>query len=207
MFSTLWKSFTFTSNIASEGLFHWKVVGFFFFFVKCLLRKKKTILTFQPSSRFFCENLSERQGYLAPTPRNSSSQVAHGEGRQRADAGNKAERKGKTRKKRGGSENWRPGAVHSQLSLSAQWEAGSGGHGTTSGSTPGHWLSEGRPEAKDIPAVTPAQHLPSIPHLWRWQPSSSSLVRIRRMKCRHKMKGKGGQKNKREHARFTKWYL
>lgn len=29
MFSTLWKSFTFTSNITSEGLFHWKVVCFF----------------------------------------------------------------------------------------------------------------------------------------------------------------------------------
>ena len=132
-------------------------------FFKCLLRKKKTILTFQPPTRFLCENLSHRQAQLAPTPLNSSSREAAWEGRQRADAGNKVERKRKTRRKRAGSENWRPGSVHSQLRPSAQWEAGSGGHRTASRSAPGHWLSEGRPEAKGVPTVPPAHHLPSIP--------------------------------------------
>lgn len=160
MFSTLWKIFTFT--LVSLLKVYFIVKAFFF---KCLLRKKKTILTFQPPTWFPCENLSQpaspactRSPYEQLLGGSSGGKAEGRHGKQ----GRKKKKK-KNRGKRAGSENWRPGSMHSQLRPSAQREAGSGGHRTASGSAPGHWLSEGRSEAKVVPAVPPAHRLPSTP--------------------------------------------
>jgi len=97
------------------------------------------------------------QAQPARTPLNSSSQEAAREGRQRADTGTNVERTRKTRRKRAGSDNGSPGSVQGQLRPPAQWEAGLGRHHTAPGSAPGHWLSQGRSEAKGVPAVP--QHI------------------------------------------------
>jgi len=61
------------------------------------------------------------------------------------------------------------------------------------------------PESKDVPAVPTACHLPGIP-------TSISLDKqicgkYKENEVQGKMKGKGGQKNRREHVGLPRWYF
>lgn len=135
----LWKIFTFTSSTFSEGLFHCE--GCFF---KCLLRKKKTILTSPPPTRPLCGNLSQP---ASPACTRSPPQQFSGgkaEGRHRKQGKNKEKNKQEEKSR---FKKWWPRSVHSHLRLSAQSEAG----------------CEEMPESKDVPAAPAAWLLPGIP--------------------------------------------
>lgn len=164
MFSALWKIFTFTSAITSEGLFHCQS-----YFFQVFTEEKENNSHLSASYKVpLRKPFTNQQAQPAPTPLNSNSQEAAGEGRQRADMGNKVEKKGKPGGKEGEEQvqkNWRPGSMHSQLRPSAQWDQVQEGTAARLGELLGTgWVRERQQQKVSplSPSTSPAQH----PHRW-----------------------------------------
>lgn len=138
-FSTLWKSLTFTSSITSEGLVHCQ---------SCCAQvfTEEQEKQFSPFSLLqgYVKIFHSWQAQLAPTLLNNHPWEAAWDGRQRADAGNKAERKRKNGRKRGGSENSRPASICSQWRPSPGEKQVQESTILLLGAPLGHWLSERR---------------------------------------------------------------
>lgn len=139
-FSTLWKILTFTSSITSGGLVHCQSC-----FAQVFTEEQEK--QFSPFSLLqgYVKTFHGWQAQLAPTPLNNHSWEAAWYGSQRADAGNKVERKRKNGRKRAGSENSRPASIRSQLRPSPDEKQVQEGTTSLLGAPLRHQLSEGRP--------------------------------------------------------------